>query len=400
MKKRFVLPITVACLTSILASMVGCQTTSVTTATATITQNNTTTQIATTTAIATATVTATAATTATTATSATTTTTATTRVITDMYGRQLTVPTNITRVLATGPVEMEMVYMLAPDKLAGLAFSFNGTTPLVPGKYSQLTVVGGWFGTQTGNYETFIAAKPDIILEGSSTSIAERQTKFGSIPVVGVNEGDLMFNYAASIRFLGELLGVPEQAQALINYYTDAMSYVNGITANIAQSDKVKVYYAEGKDGLSTDPIGSQHTALLAFCGGINVADVQLLPGYGMASVSLEQILLWNPDIIIIGRGSQASLYTTVTTSTLWSKLGAVRSGRVYLRPDNPFSWFDGPPGPGQILGMYWMVHTLYPNQTASLDLKAKIKEFYSKFLHYGLTDAQLASLLVNANPS
>jgi len=43
-------------------------------------------------------------------------------------------------------------------------------------------VVGGWFGTQTGNYETFIAANPDIVLDGSSTSIEERQQKFGTIP--------------------------------------------------------------------------------------------------------------------------------------------------------------------------------------------------------------------------
>jgi len=331
---------------------------------------------------------------------------ATTRVITDMYGRQVTVPTHINRVLTSGPIEMELVYLIAPDKLAGLSFTFNGNPPLVPTKYSNLSVIGGWFGTQTGNYETFIAAEPDIILEGTQTNIAERQEKFGSIPVVGVRAGNETTNYADDaltgyeneIRFLGELLGAQEKAESLITYYKDAMKYVNSKVSNISDKDKVKVYYAEGKDGLSTDPAGSMHTKLLAFCGGINVADVTLKPGYGMAETSLEQILMWDPDMIIIGRGSQSTLYKTVMNDSTWSQLTAVKNMKVSLRPDNPFSWFDGPPGPCQIVGMYWMVNKLYPDRTTDLDLKAKIKEFYSKFLHYDLTDAEINKLL--ANPS
>ncbi len=329
---------------------------------------------------------------------------AATRIITDMYGRTLTVPSTINRVLTSGPVEMEMVYLLAPDKLAGLSFTFNGNPPLVPEKYKNLAVIGGWFGTQTGNYETFIAANPDIILEGTEANIKERQEKFGDIPVVGLYAGDKQTNYAddsltgyeGEIRFLGELLNVQSQAEKLIAYYKGAMDYVNKIVATIPEKDKIKVYYAEGKEGFSTDPEGSMHTRLLEFCGGINVAQVTLKPGYGMADASLEQIMLWDPDMIIIGRGSQATLYKTILTDTRWSQLRAVKNKKVEIRPDNPFSWFDGPPGPSQIVGMYWMINKLYPNKTADLDLKARVKEFYSQFYHYNLTDAELTKLLAN----
>ncbi len=65
--------------------------------------------------------------------------------------------------------------MLAPDKLAGLCSGWNGGStdpsglaPLVPDKYMNLPIVGGTFGTQTINYETFIAAKPDIIIDSTS----------------------------------------------------------------------------------------------------------------------------------------------------------------------------------------------------------------------------------------
>lgn len=329
-----------------------------------------------------------------------------TRVITDMTGRNVTVPTDITRVLTTGPVENELVYMLDPSVLAGLSFSYNGAPsagesmpPLVPTNMTGLPIVGGWFGTQTGNFETFIGEQPSIILdaqEDNAISIATLVQDFYPIPVVELNPtwADNLTTYAAAITFVGNLLGVQAQAAKLVNYYETAMNYTEAVLANVPASQRVTVYYAEGSNGLSTDPLGSMHTQLLAFCGGINVANVQLLPGYGMASVSPEQILSWNPDMIIIGRGSQASVYADVMSNTTWSSINAVVNKQVYVRPDNPFSWMDGPPGPMQILGIYWMVHLLYPQQTASLNLPGQVETFYTQFMHYNLNSTQVSLLL------
>lgn len=86
--------------------------------------------------------------------------------ITDMVGRNVTVPDQITRVVATSPPTTNLVYMLAPEKLAG--WNFKPTGQYMNPKYKNLTEVGGWFGKQTGNYETFISINPDIVLEGSS----------------------------------------------------------------------------------------------------------------------------------------------------------------------------------------------------------------------------------------
>ena len=326
----------------------------------------------------------------------------TTRVITDMTGRNLTVPVDIKRVLTTSPPIMELVYMLDPSALAGLTFSYDGAPtagealpPLVPANMTGLPVVGGWYGTTTGNFETFIGQRPDIIIDSqlgtTSVGVATMVQNFAPIPVVELNSdyAQNMSTYTAAITFVGNLLGVAIQAQSLQNYFNTAMNYVNNITSKIPVSQRVTVYYAEGSNGLSTDPAGSMHTDLLTVCGGINVAQVQLLPGYGMASVSPEQILQWNPQMIIIGRGSQASLYKTVTSNTTWSSINAVKNGQVFVRPDNPFSWFDGPPGPTQIIGLYWMVHLLYPTQTTGLNLSAQVQTFYLQYMHYNLNSTQ-----------
>jgi iron complex transport system substrate-binding protein len=349
------------------------------------------------------TVTATATKTATVTKNVTETVTATatsaTRSLTDMLGRTLEVPKNIQRVLGTSPHEPIITYMLAPDKLTGLTSAMTGN--FIPEKYKTLPVVGGWYSTQIGNYETFISMEPDIILKGQveaeeGNSIDEMQTKFGSIPVVGILTGGSLTELEATIRFLSDLLDVKDSGDALIAYYKEAMHYVTGIAAQIPEENRVRVYYAEGKDGLSTDPTGSRHTELVDLCGGLNIADVTLKPGAGQAEVSLEQVLQWNPDMIIIGRGAQASVYNLITTDSKWAELKAVKDGKVYIRPSDPYSWFDGPPGANQIIGLYWTVKKLYPEQTADLDLDAKIKEFYSQFYHYDLTNDEVAQLLAN----
>jgi iron complex transport system substrate-binding protein len=320
-----------------------------------------------------------------------------------MYGTQITVPAVINRVISTGPVETQLIYILAPEKLVGLSSAWDGSpASYIPNQYSTIPVIGN-ASNGSFNFEAAIVTKPDIVLEGKTKNLDTDRQKFGTIPVVGVNAGDdLLTMYEPEIRFVADLLGVPERGDALIAYYKQTMDYVNSVVSTIPDSAKIRVYYAEGNDGLQTDAAGSWHTNLLAFCGGINVANVAVSNTSQAVQVSMEQIYTWNTiapiNMIIIGRSSQATTYKAILNSSTWQQLSCVRLGHVVVRPDNPTSLFDGPPGYGQILGMYWMLHTLYPEQTADIHLNDKIKEFYSEFLHYDLTNQQVAILV--ANPS
>jgi iron complex transport system substrate-binding protein len=387
---------------SLLFSLAGCkeaQTTTVTnTTTKTTTQVSTVSNNSTITDTVTETSTATSILTEILTTTETVTGESTTRTIVDDAGRTVEIPTTINKVLCCGPVECILTYMLAPDKLGGWCFLPNSTegADYYDTQYADLPVIGGWYGKVTGNYETFISLEPDIIFASDAATVEERQQNFGSIPVVCINVFDTYDTMPDSITSMGDILGVEEQAQKLINYYNEAVNYVSSVLANISEEDKVTVYYAEGDGGLSTDPSGSQHTELVDFCGGLNVAVVEDQTGYGMTSVSMEQILIWNPDIIIIGRAADATLYDEILSDPTWATVQAVKDGRVYLRPNNPFSWFDGPPGMNEIVGIYWMIQTLYPDECTDLDLKAKVQEFYLDFYHYNLTDADYDALMAN----
>ena len=312
----------------------------------------------------------------------------------DMYGRTLVVPEDIEHIISTGSLEMLMALMIAPEKLLGLNFAPNGS--FLSNEYLSLPIVGGWFGKQSGNYEEFIKLNPDIIIEGRENALEERQENFGSIPVIGLQTGTTIRDYSEAMRFLGELLNKEHETGKLLDYYEQALTFADDVRESITGDKKIKVYYAEGNKGLSTDPSGSAHTELIDLCGGRNVADVSLAGGYGMVEVSMEQVLMWDPDIIIIGRASQSDLYNTIVNDPGWQQLRAVQEEKVFVRPEEPFSWFDGPTGPNQVIGIYWTVYKLYPDRISLDELKEKVTEFYQLFYHYDLSEQELSSLLDN----
>ena len=321
--------------------------------------------------------------------------------ITDMLGRTVHVPGEINMVLSTSPTTTTTVYMLAPNKLGGWNFNLTDSAKkYIPSKYQNLPTIGGWFGQNTGNYETFISMNPDVVLEGyniqgdPNSTITERQKNMGSISVVGVQDTTNVTQYAPSIKFLGQLLGEEQQADKLISFYSNVTQTVNSTVSAIPQDQRVKVYYAEGSAGLQTDPSGSMHGQLIDLCGGINVATVPAnLKSGGMTQVSLEQVLKWNPEVIIT---ENAQFYNSVYSNSSWQDVPAVKSHRVYLAPNAPFSWFDHPPAVNTIIGIPWTAKVIYPDKFKSLNMTNLTKEFYSDFYHVNLTDSDVKNILNN----
>lgn len=324
--------------------------------------------------------------------------------ITDMANRTLTIPSPVNHALSTSPTTTVIVYMIAPEKL--LAFNYQTTAEeqkYMPDAYKNLPSVGGWYGSQTGNYEQFIAMNPDVIFDSVTPSssgsvdastvaaLNARQQQFGSISDVGVADTSNFTTFNPSIEFLGKLLGAEDKAKKLADFNSNVQKEVKDVVSKIPENKRVTVYYARNANGLQTSPSGSAHTQSIELCGGINVAKVQVQGGMGMASVSMEQVLSWNPDVIIT---SDPTFYANVYSNSSWSGITAVKNKRVYLSPQAPFKWFDQPTGANMILGIPWTAKILYPDKFKNLNLKSDVKEFYSEFYHYDLSDDEINKIL------
>jgi iron complex transport system substrate-binding protein len=190
---------------------------------------------------------------------------------------------------------------------------------------------------------------------------------------------------------VGDVLGVPDVADKEIEYYLDVLSEVEETVAKIPESERVGVYYAEGSNGLSTDPSGSCHSQLIDICGGINVAECEITSGSGQTEVTKESVLKWNPEAVIT---TSAEFYDFIFTDDSWKEVPAVQTNRVYLAPRYPYNWFDRPPGVNRIVGLPWTAHVLYPDYFPEEWFEDRVKEYYSIFYHYELSDEDLETLL------
>lgn len=324
------------------------------------------------------------------------------RVITDHAGRTVKIPAKIDKVYFTSPIAQIMVYTLAPEKMAGWTMQLTDKMKkYIPPQYQELPYLGGQQMSAKLNIEEILRVKPDVIfsvgpdpISDTTKSEADKLQQQLNIPVVVV-DGDINSTEKA-YAFLGQILGVEDRAKKLIDYCNRTMKDVVEKTKSIPKEKRVRVYYAEGPEGLATEPKGSSHAILLDIVNAENVAEVQQKGGSGMSNVSLEQVLKWNPDVILTWSTDRGGAYKKILTSPDWKNIKAVKNGKVYEIPNYPFNWFDRPPSVNRFLGLKWLAAILYPD-VYHVDLVKEVKEFYKLFYHVDLTDDDVKELLKDA---
>ena len=325
--------------------------------------------------------------------------TAETREITDMAGRKVTVPTaeNIESVFSAGPVAAIFLYMVAPDKLLGWNYELNDVEKfIILDKYQDLPNFG--MGDAV-NYEAVIAANPTIAINSGKINDAmvsdcDALSESLGIPVVAVDNE--LNNSAEAFRFMGELLGVEDHAEELAQYAEQVFTDINALS-DIPEEKKVSVYFGNGEDSLETAPRGSQHAQILDVINAVNVADLELGDG-SRVQISAEQLLAWDPDVIVVNGEPKAdksgsSAAEDILSNPDYASLKAVQDQKVYGTPNAPFSWVDRPAGPNRLIGMRWFSALIYP-EYIKCDINEEIHKFFDLFYHVDLSDEQLENVL------
>lgn len=325
--------------------------------------------------------------------------TAETREITDMAGRKVTVPAaeNIESVFSAGPVAAIFLYMVAPDKLLGWNYELNDVEKsIILDKYQDLPNFG--MGDAV-NYEAVIAANPTIAINSGKindtmVSDCDALSESLGIPVVAVDNE--LNNSAEAFRFMGELLGVEDHAEELAQYAEQVFTDINALS-DIPEEKKVSVYFGNGEDSLETAPRGSQHAQILDAINAVNVADLELGDG-SRVQISAEQLLAWDPDVIVVNGEPKADKSGNSATEDIlsnpdYASLKAVQDQKVYGTPNAPFSWVDRPAGPNRLIGMRWFSALIYP-EYIKCDINEEIHKFFDLFYHVDLSDEQLENVL------
>jgi iron complex transport system substrate-binding protein len=322
---------------------------------------------------------------------------ATGRTVVDGAGRSVDVPERVERVFAAGGPASIILYTLAPERMLG----WNRAPSIeerafMPERWAALPALGRLTGRgNTANVEVVLAARPDVIVDygslaGTYRSLAERVQSQTSVPYL-LFDGRLDA-VPAVYRALGDLLGLRERAERLAREAERLLADTDRRVAAIPAGERPRIYYARGPRGLETGRAGSINVESLGRLGARNVAG-EGLGGGNLATVSFEQVLAWDPDVVVT---IEAAFAATLASDPLWSRLRAVREGRVYLAPSLPFPWLDFPPSVNRLIGLRWLGHVLYPSRFPA-DLRAETREFYRAFYHRAPDEPQLDALLAGA---
>jgi iron complex transport system substrate-binding protein len=311
------------------------------------------------------------------------------KTVTDMAGRRVEVPARVRRVVTDRFVSFA-AFALDPDMTANATFRVSAEgKKYISAKYYDHKPL-----TEAAD-EEILKLRPDVVLVGllnsGSAEKADRLQKRIRVPVLVI---DFRVDKAReAFTCLGDALGRKERASKIITFIDKYIRPVHDLTGKLPPEKRPRIYYAEGPEGLETEPEGSLHAQVFDYVHVRNVAKVSTGDVHGMSKASIEQILAWNPDAIVVWSGypsgqglPQAAKRTRTTaehirTDERWAKLKAVQSGKIYQVPGYPFGWIDRPPGHNCLAGVIWMAHTLYPN-LLPYNAQTALAEFVQLFWH------------------
>ena len=328
-------------------------------------------------------------------------TTAETQEFTDSTGRTVTLPGTITKIAISGPLSQIYILPLAGDMLVGVSTAYaEDAQNYLPAYIYEKAEIGQLYGGKGEmDLEALLAAAPDVVIDigEPKKTIADdlsALTEQTGIPFIHVDA--TVTTAPEAYRTLGKLLGREEKAEELAVWCEEAYAMIGTMMEKVdADGARKTLLYCLGDKGVNVIARGSFHAETINFLSD-NLAVVEDVVSSGAGNeVDLEQILLWDPDVIVF---APDSCYEDIAPSGQWQSIGAVARGDFYKTPSGPYGWLSSPPAVQRYLGMLWLGQLLYPEYT-EYDLQTEVAEYYKLFYGCELTAEMYQALIADALP-
>lgn len=316
------------------------------------------------------------------------------KMVTDTAGRQVRVPRRIERIACLYAFTGHAAVMLGEgDKIVAVPGGLkrdvllNRICPSI--RNASVPISSGAI-----NIEELLRVKPDLVFINKETAInsgeVAKLNRFGlSYLVIDFQS---MAEQRTAIEVMGRVLGskAEQRAERYNEYYLACINRVADGVKGIPAGERVRVYHSVN-EATRTDPPMSLPADWMKTAGIINVSANQALRLVeGKNYASLEQIILWDPEAILVNEPGVASY---ILNSSQWSSLKAVKNQKVYQMPVGISRW-GHPGGLETPLALLWTAKIIYPDQFAAIDMNAEAGSFYIGFFNYQVDEKTLKSIL------
>jgi iron complex transport system substrate-binding protein len=320
------------------------------------------------------------------------------KTVVDGNGRTVRVPVEPKRIACFFGPSYEKVFLLgAADRVAAMSIRQPPWAHKINPGLDNIVVMPSY---SNPDVERMLSLGIDLVFYWQWPQQTRHMTNAG-IPVVCPYDGkgspktreEFTRRHKDEIRLYGEVLGAraKKTAASYCAYYDSAVRRVLSVTGKIPESRRPTVYYITGRSIFATQGRYSLAYWLVEMAGG-RLVSRSLPPGF--VDASMEQILAWDPEVILVG-----GIIPTegVMSDPRWKPVRAVSSKRVYPCPEGVFLWGHG--SSESPLFVMWLAKVLHPEKFRDLDLERETRDYYRRFYHYRLTDDEVRRILHRIPP-
>jgi iron complex transport system substrate-binding protein len=269
---------------------------------------------------------------------------------TDGLGREITLNGPAQRVVSLAPSLTEVLFAIG----AGAQVVGRDDLSDFPAEAASVASIGSTFGPL--NTEAIVALEPDLVVAAEINT--PEQIK--SLEDLGIsvyyfkNPVDFDGLYK-DLATMGALTGHAEEAAALVESLSARVEAVEDAVANLVEKPTV-FYEIDGTDPAKpwTTGSGTFMDIMITKAGGVNIGGV-LSDSY--AQISVEEIVLQDPDFIILGDAAFGVTVESIGQRAGWGELTAVQEGNIVPFDDNLASR----PGPRLVDGLEELLKILHP---------------------------------------
>ncbi|WP_082804048.1 ABC transporter substrate-binding protein [Erwinia sp. HDF1-3R] len=241
--------------------------------------------------------------------------------------------------------------------------------------------------------EALLARKVDVVFVPAEDADAAAYRQAG-LPTLVMRFDDFP-SMKRSLLTTAEVIGsddARQRAKAYNAWLDGEIAAISAKTASLTEAQRPRVLHIQSLHPLKVDGRNTLIDTWIKLAGGRNAAaEVE----GNMKETSPENVLFWQPDIIIIGAGAgtiEASDY-----ASLFSNLNAVKNHQVFQNPAGVFPWDRY--GTEAALQIQWAAKLLHPALFKDLDMVKATQDFYHRFFNYDLNKTQAARILQGQGP-
>ncbi len=322
--------------------------------------------------------------------------------VTDLAGKTVEIPADVKHVACISGPSYEKTFLVGgSDKIAMI-------TPFVLGMPWAVQIIPNLkkIAVQTTeldpNIEELMNANIDLVFFWDYEKPIEKMNEVG-IPALTTTqivntpnkpdtEEKFTKGFKGEVALFGEVFGAEGQKKAkdYAEYFDEKVEKIVSITSKIPENEKPNVYYAGGVNGLKTQGLNTYTNWWVEMAGG-NFVSKEITQQ--KADVTVEQVATWDPDIIMMGRMNSTDV---ILKDPKWQDIKAVKDNKVFMCPEGVFYWDYSSEG---ILLLEYLAKTFHPEKFKDLDMNKEVKEFYSRFYNYDLSDNEADRILSHLPP-